>query len=286
MAKQVYLYNSTTGGPTKAIIFNVNKPVLLRAAGLTECVSIYMMVGDCPECHPLDVLWEPVVNCGNIVELCPNNNSVLVSIPGRYSIGNPNTAPLTLIGDVNITKEDGVDPSLVGKCIDTLGDTCDEAMKVSHCGPLEVFTTTPVEVFTTTPVEVFATSPLEVIIADEPVQIIPEQFQIFSGGAVIAGDERSLTTEFAGYPLSWASSSVSGRFQSVTISARGVIDGGEGLTGSQIAIHMPDSSRFAMMNGQSMTFSVVRDQDYELYQEFQVYATGLAYATISYTYIM
>jgi hypothetical protein len=115
MSNQSFIFNSSTGGASPAAIFNVNKPTLIRAAGLTQVVDIYMMVGDCPSCRPEDILWTPMVNCGATVQLSPLNNSVLLSIPGRYSLGNPLTAPLVLAGDVNITKEEGVDPSMVGK---------------------------------------------------------------------------------------------------------------------------------------------------------------------------
>lgn len=115
MANQSFLYNSTTGGPTKQTIFNVLKPNLIRAAGLEECVSIYMMVGDCADCKPEDVLWTEIFECGKPVQLCPDNTTVLLSIPGKYSLGDPNQPALTLAGDVNITRENGVDASLVGK---------------------------------------------------------------------------------------------------------------------------------------------------------------------------
>lgn len=117
MATQSFVYNSNaiSGIPNVAPIFNVNRPTLLRAAGLQTCVPIYMMVGDCIECHPRDVLWAPLMCCGKPVELCPDANQVLIGTPGKYSVGNPTTAPLVLAGDVNITKEEGVDASLVGK---------------------------------------------------------------------------------------------------------------------------------------------------------------------------
>lgn len=147
MSNQTFLYNTTTGGPTKGIIFNINKPSLIRAAGLTECVDIYMMVGDCPECRPEDVLWSPVQSCGATLQLCPDNNRVILSTKGRYSLGNPVTAPLVLAGDVNITREDGVDPSLLEKsaCSPTpSGEDCENALFVKMCDPVNDDGETPV----------------------------------------------------------------------------------------------------------------------------------------------
>ncbi len=139
MSKQSFIYD-TDGGGFKNNPFNVNSPVLLRAAGLTDCVPLYMAVGDCPNCRPADVIWEPVMSCGSQVELCPDNNQLLVSIPGKYSLGDPNDPSFVMPGtDVNITKQEGVDPSLVGKCGDTppmsveLETSCTDPLFVEVC---------------------------------------------------------------------------------------------------------------------------------------------------------
>jgi hypothetical protein len=126
MAIQSFIYNSNTTAPNPNIepIFNVKAPALLRAAGLQVCVPIYMMVGDCPTCRPNDVLWAPLMCAGKPVKLCPDVTQILLAIPGKYSFGNPLTAPLVLVGDVNVTKEDGVDASLVGK---PYGNCCDDS---------------------------------------------------------------------------------------------------------------------------------------------------------------
>jgi hypothetical protein len=116
MAKQTFIYNSSS--PTNVNVnnpFNVEKTALLRAAGLTETVTLYMAVGECLSCTE-DVLWEPVFSCGAPVTIGPDNNRVVIAVPGKYALGNPAT-PLVLAGNVNITKEEGVVPSqLAGGC--------------------------------------------------------------------------------------------------------------------------------------------------------------------------
>jgi hypothetical protein len=116
MAKQTFIYNSSS--PTNPNVnnpFTVEKTALLRAAGLTETVAVYMAVGDCMECQN-DILWEPLMNCGFPVTIGPDNNRIVIAIPGKYSLGDPST-PLVLAGNVNITKEEGVVPSqLAGSC--------------------------------------------------------------------------------------------------------------------------------------------------------------------------
>lgn len=119
--KQYMIYDTDGGGfQSNTQTFEIkkaNQQKLIRAAGLTEEVQVYQMVGVCSNCKPEDVLWEPVYQCGNPLVIGPENNSVWVYLPGMYSIGDPNNPP-SLSGDVNITGEDhtGVDPSLLGKC--------------------------------------------------------------------------------------------------------------------------------------------------------------------------
>lgn len=108
MSNQSFIYNSSN--PTGANVnnpFMVEKSALLRAAGLTEEVPVYFSVGRCLTCGPNDVIWEPLMICGAPVVLSPENNMIVLSIAGQYALGNPAT-PLVLAGDVNVTKEEGV----------------------------------------------------------------------------------------------------------------------------------------------------------------------------------
>ena len=155
----MYNTNAISGNPNVEPVFSVRTPIIIRAAGLTQCVPIYMMVGDCPTCRPEDILWAPVLCCGTPVELCADITQVVITTPGRYSLGLPSAAPLVLAGDVNITKQEGVDPSLLGKecaCADSTGggagggpigtpadpifvdilSTCADPVFVSVCTPL------------------------------------------------------------------------------------------------------------------------------------------------------
>ena len=120
MSKQTMVYDSDGGGfvGTFHPQFNVeeNRPVLIRAAGLEEEVPILQMVGICSHCDPDDVLWEPVYVCGVPLMIGPQNNQTWVLVPGKYSLGDP-VNPVTLTGDVNITKQEysGLNPEYMGQ---------------------------------------------------------------------------------------------------------------------------------------------------------------------------
>lgn len=127
MSKQSFIYNSDEVNPYVNNPFLVESTSLLRAGGLTETAQIYFATGKCLTCGINDLIWEPMMICGNPVELSPDNNHLVISVPGRYSIGNPNT-PVALTGDVNITKEDNIQPWMLPK-------TCDSA---EDCLPLPI----------------------------------------------------------------------------------------------------------------------------------------------------
>jgi hypothetical protein len=108
MSKQSFIYNSSN--PTGQNVnnpFNVEKSALIRAAGLTETVEVYFSVGRCLSCGTTDVIWEPLMICGQPVTISPDNNMIVLGVPGQYALGNP-TTPLVLAGDVNISKEENV----------------------------------------------------------------------------------------------------------------------------------------------------------------------------------
>ena len=108
MSQQSFIYNSSSlTGANVNNPFNVEKSALIRAAGLTEEVTVYFAVGGCSNCGPNDLIWEPVMVCGSPLILSPDNNMIVIEVPGKYSLGDPFT-PLALVGDVNITKEEGV----------------------------------------------------------------------------------------------------------------------------------------------------------------------------------
>jgi len=108
MSQQSFIYNSSSlTGANVNNPFNVEKTALIRAAGLTEEVTVYFAVGRCLTCSTTDVIWEPLMICGQPVTISPINNMVVLAIPGQYSLGDP-TAPLVLAGDVNISKEENI----------------------------------------------------------------------------------------------------------------------------------------------------------------------------------
>lgn len=147
MSKQTFIYNN---GQNKDNPFNVNKPIVLRSGGLIDPVQVYMMVGDCPDCRPSDIVWEPVYQCGEALELSAENNQIAILIKGRYSIGDPNDPAFVLPQNVNITKQEGVDPSLLGKLSCSTSETSSEVpltLETSCTNPLfvEICNQTPVE---------------------------------------------------------------------------------------------------------------------------------------------
>lgn len=109
-------------------------------------------------------------------------------------------------------------------------------------------------------------------------------YNITGGGAHIAGPARALTPAFAGAASAWGTGSVPNSLHSITVSARGVLDGVPGGTADQILVTMPDSTVLAMMNGETRTFSVERDSDTALVREYEIAASGMAYANITYTF--
>lgn len=146
-SNQFFIYDSDGSGwvsKNRSFSIKPNEQRVIRAGGLTEEIQIFQMVGQCNNCRPEDVIWEPLYNCGLPVVLSPENNNVWVSLPGTYSIGDPNSNDI-LAGDVNITGEryTGVDSSLLGKCSNnetTITNTCDNPVNVSLCDAIGIET--------------------------------------------------------------------------------------------------------------------------------------------------
>lgn len=152
-SNQFFIYDTDGGGwvpKNQTTTLKVNQQQVIRAGGLTEEVQIYQMVGQCVQCRPEDVIWAPLHSCGEPVVLSETNNTIWLSLPGMYSVGDPNNPPV-LAGDVNITAENftGVDPSLLGKSdcggIDTpletvITNTCADPISVTLCEPIGIET--------------------------------------------------------------------------------------------------------------------------------------------------
>lgn len=125
MAQQSFIYNaSNLAGANVNNPFTIEKSSLIRSAGLTEVAQVYFAVGRCLTCGTTDVIWEPLTICGVPVTLGPDNNMLVLGVPGQYSIGDP-SGNITFIGDVNITKEEGVNPHQLIKPCPTDVDTCE-----------------------------------------------------------------------------------------------------------------------------------------------------------------
>jgi hypothetical protein len=112
----------------------------------------------------------------------------------------------------------------------------------------------------------------------------PTQFEVI-GGALpfIGGPVRATEPEFAGLSNTTDTTAVPGSLHSVTVSARGVIDGPS--SADTIFVDLPDGTKFYLMDGQTFTWTVARNQDLQLGREYKITATGNAYANIGYTFV-
>lgn len=108
---------------------------------------------------------------------------------------------------------------------------------------------------------------------------------VTGNGTQIAGSVRAGTPEFNGAPDAFSTGAISGLLQSITILAVGVVDGLPGQTADQVIVIPPGGQQLALYNGESRTFSVVRTQDRELRRDYEVAASGNAYATITWTVV-
>lgn len=111
-----FLYNSDRGTNTaKQRTFIVTKPIVIRNAGLVDCVPVYVAVGTCISCAN-DILWAPLSICGTPVTVCPDNTELILALPGTYCLGDPNADGLMLPGDVNVVYdviEDKINPAML-----------------------------------------------------------------------------------------------------------------------------------------------------------------------------
>jgi hypothetical protein len=113
----------------------------------------------------------------------------------------------------------------------------------------------------------------------------PANVVVRSGGVNLAGAGRSATPAFAGAAATWSTTSVPGSLHSITIAAKAVLEGLPTLTADQIRVTLPNGNVYTMMNGETRTFSVVRDFDASLFREYAIACSGMAYANVTYTYI-
>lgn len=107
MPKQ-FLYNTDrkTNTANQRTFLVGKEPIVISAAGLEECVPIFVSVGACPSCGPRDHIWTPLMNCGEPVEVCPGSTYLTLSVPGQYMFGAPDPVELVLTGDVNVMAND------------------------------------------------------------------------------------------------------------------------------------------------------------------------------------
>lgn len=106
-----------------------------------------------------------------------------------------------------------------------------------------------------------------------------------SGGEQISGPTRQLSSAFTGAQSVWSSSGYT-TLQSVTVIGRGITDGLPALTVNQVRIaHSVSGTVYNLMDGETRTFSVIKDTDSNLDGFFTVEAFGNAYSTITYTYL-
>lgn len=126
------------------------------------------------------------------------------------------------------------------------------------------------------------TGPINAGVCELPTQT---ELMVNAGGFQIAGPIRASTPAFAGSTNIWDTTSVPGLLHSLTVAARSVTDGVIGQTANQLTIDMPDGTSINMMNGETRTFSVARNQDGQLIREYRIRAFGNSYANITYTFV-
>lgn len=115
--------------------------------------------------------------------------------------------------------------------------------------------------------------------------LAPEVVVVASGGAQIAGVTRAATPAFNGAVQSWNSSAIAGRLQSITVTAWASTPSLPGQALNQVIVSPPTGDKIVLVSGESRTWSVARNDDVELLRDFDVFADGNAYATITWTVV-
>ncbi len=91
-------------------------------------------------------------------------------------------------------------------------------------------------------------------------------------------------TLFDGAPDTLSGNTIPWTVQSFSITALGVTDAWfESLSANQILVTYPDLSVQPMFDWQTLSFSVVKDEDGQIIHKMTFTATGTAYASINYT---
>lgn len=98
---------------------------------------------------------------------------------------------------------------------------------------------------------------------------------------IIAGATRSATAAFTGAPATVNTAGITGKLQSITVTASGVTDGTTPT--DSVTVTLPSGVPLRLFDGQSFTWSVARNQDDEVLKPITVTATGNAYANVAYT---
>lgn len=100
---------------------------------------------------------------------------------------------------------------------------------------------------------------------------------------IIAGATRAATPAFTGAPATVNTSGITGKLQSITVTASGITDGLVSV--DSVTVTLPSGVPLRLFNGQSFTWSVARNQDDEILKPIAVTASGNAYANVGYTTI-
>lgn len=92
---------------------------------------------------------------------------------------------------------------------------------------------------------------------------------------IIAGATRSATPAFTGAPATVNTAGITGKLQSITISAKGVTDGI--ASADSVTVTLANGQTIRLFDNQSIGWAVTRDQDDEMLDPITVTATGNAY---------
>lgn len=108
---------------------------------------------------------------------------------------------------------------------------------------------------------------------------------VVSDGVQIAGSTRASTPEFSGAPDTFSTSAIGGALQAIAITAFASTPSLPGNATDQVIVVTPGGNKIVLAGGETRSWAVERGQDQELKREFDIYASGDAYATISWTVV-
>lgn len=149
-----------------------------------------------------------------------------------------------------------------------------------------VTTRTLVTLATLVPVVIIgAIPPVGDFVPCEAYEVAATLAIVESGGTQIAGAAIAAAAPFSGAAQNWNSSAVAGRLQSITVIAWDSTPSLPGQAPDQVIVVPPTGDKLVLSGGESRTWSITHSNESELLRDFEVFADGIAYATITWTVV-